>query len=209
MGRREVAVAVGGLSPNRPALNTRNTARRIGGRRFMVLHLELEGIDDKGKSVEQIYKTKRCAEPAPRPAILYTCRSCRTSPRTSLRWKSASLGRRWNMCGWDQCLCCGRSEPAISSVDGRVVRELRRIGKRIAIGVDGQLWLVLHLMIAGRLHWKAPKAKLAGRNALARLRLSQRNSGADRGRLEAASLALRRARRGSAAGDGSRRRGDL
>ena len=58
------------------------------------------------------------------------------------------------------------ADPPISSVDGRVVRELRRIGKRIAIGVDGQLWLVLHLMIAGRLHWKAPLAKLAGRNAI-------------------------------------------
>jgi formamidopyrimidine-DNA glycosylase len=52
-------------------------------------------------------------------------------------------------------------------VEGRVVRELRRIGKRIAIGVEGDLWLVLHLMIAGRLHWKAPKAKLAGRHSLA------------------------------------------
>ena len=45
--------------------------------------------------------------------------------------------------------------------------ELRRIGKRIAIGVNDDLWLVLHLMIAGRLHWKAPGAKLGGRNALA------------------------------------------
>jgi formamidopyrimidine-DNA glycosylase len=43
---------------------------------------------------------------------------------------------------------------------------LRRIGKRIAIGVEGDLWLVLHLMIAGRLHWKPPQAKLAGRNGL-------------------------------------------
>jgi len=58
-------------------------------------------------------------------------------------------------------------DPPISSVEGGVVRELRRIGKRIAIGVDRQFWLVLHLMIAGRLHWKAPQAKLAGRNALA------------------------------------------
>ena len=58
-------------------------------------------------------------------------------------------------------------DPPLSSVEGRVVRELRRIGKRIAIGVDRQFWLVLHLMIAGRLHWKAPQAKLAGRNALA------------------------------------------
>ena len=45
--------------------------------------------------------------------------------------------------------------------------ELRRIGKRIAIGVEDDLWLVLHLMIAGRLHWRAAGAKLAGRNQLA------------------------------------------
>jgi formamidopyrimidine-DNA glycosylase len=59
------------------------------------------------------------------------------------------------------------AQPPLESVDGRLVRELRRIGKRIAIGLDGDLWLVLHLMIAGRLHWKAAGAKLAGRNALA------------------------------------------
>jgi formamidopyrimidine-DNA glycosylase len=58
-------------------------------------------------------------------------------------------------------------DPPLSAVEGKTVRELRRIGKRIAIGVDEQIWLVLHLMIAGRLHWKAPHAKLAGRNALA------------------------------------------
>jgi formamidopyrimidine-DNA glycosylase len=59
------------------------------------------------------------------------------------------------------------AKPPIASVHGRVVRELRRIGKRIAIGVDGDLWLVLHLMIAGRLHWRPPLAKLAGRKSLA------------------------------------------
>ncbi len=58
-------------------------------------------------------------------------------------------------------------EPPLSSVDGRIVREVRRIGKRIAIGVDGDIWLVLHLMIAGRLHWRPPGAKLAGRQNLA------------------------------------------
>ncbi|MGA3347056.1 MAG: DNA-formamidopyrimidine glycosylase family protein [Terracidiphilus sp.] len=58
-------------------------------------------------------------------------------------------------------------EPPIVSVEGRTVREIRRIGKRIAIGVEGELWLVLHLMIAGRLHWRPAQAKLAGRNALA------------------------------------------
>src|SRR5271170_697905 len=57
--------------------------------------------------------------------------------------------------------------PPVASVEGRIVRELRRIGKRIAIGVEGDLWLVLHLMIAGRLHWRPPGAKLAGRNNLA------------------------------------------
>ena len=59
------------------------------------------------------------------------------------------------------------AQPPITSVEGRVVRELRRIGKRIAIGMEGDLWLVLHLMIAGRLHWRPPKAKLAGRHSLA------------------------------------------
>jgi formamidopyrimidine-DNA glycosylase len=74
------------------------------------------------------------------------------------------------------------AQPPLESAEGRVVRELRRVGKRIAIAVEGDLpsqrpksvagdpgviWLVLHLMIAGRLHWKAPGAKLAGRNALA------------------------------------------
>ena len=58
-------------------------------------------------------------------------------------------------------------DPPLRAVEGRVVRELRRIGKRIAIGVDEEIWLVLHLMIAGRLHWKAHEAKLAGKNALA------------------------------------------
>jgi formamidopyrimidine-DNA glycosylase len=58
-------------------------------------------------------------------------------------------------------------QPPLSSAEGRVVRELRRIGKRIAIGMEGDLWMVLHLMIAGRLHWRPPGAKLAGRNSLA------------------------------------------
>ena len=58
-------------------------------------------------------------------------------------------------------------QPPLASVEGRIVREVRRIGKRIAIGVDGDIWLVLHLMIAGRLHWRPREAKLAGRQNLA------------------------------------------
>lgn len=59
------------------------------------------------------------------------------------------------------------ADPPISSLEGRTVRELRRIGKRIAIGLDGDVWLVLHLMIAGRLHWKPAGANLTGRSDLA------------------------------------------
>jgi len=68
--------------------------------------------------------------------------------------------------------------PPIESVAGRTVREIRRIGKRIAIGVEGgvasddKLWLVIHLMIAGRLHWRPPGAKLSGRQALLALDFS-------------------------------------
>ena len=57
--------------------------------------------------------------------------------------------------------------PPLQELEDRTVHKLRRIGKRIAIGVNGDLWLVLHLMIAGRLHWRPPNAKLAGRNSLA------------------------------------------
>ena len=58
-------------------------------------------------------------------------------------------------------------QPPVASMEGRVVRALRRIGKRIAIGLEGDVWLVLHLMIAGRLHWRPAGAKLGGRQNLA------------------------------------------
>jgi formamidopyrimidine-DNA glycosylase len=59
------------------------------------------------------------------------------------------------------------AQPPIADVQGQAVRELRRIGKRVAIGLNNDLWIVIHLMIAGRLHWRAPGAKLSGRNSLA------------------------------------------
>jgi formamidopyrimidine-DNA glycosylase len=58
--------------------------------------------------------------------------------------------------------------PPLESASGRRVQELRRIGKRIAIGLEGELWLVVHLMIAGRLHWLARGAPRSRRAALAR-----------------------------------------
>jgi formamidopyrimidine-DNA glycosylase len=57
--------------------------------------------------------------------------------------------------------------PSLSETFGKKVREIRRLGKQIAVGLDGQLYLVLHLMIAGRLHWKTSSVKLGGKNALA------------------------------------------
>jgi len=60
-----------------------------------------------------------------------------------------------------------RTSIPLADAQGRAVREVRRIGKRIAIGLEGGLWLVVHLMIAGRLHWRPPGAKLGGRNNLA------------------------------------------
>ena len=60
-------------------------------------------------------------------------------------------------------------EPPLKMVEGKTVRELRRLGKRIAIGLDEELWLVVHLMIAGRLHWKPKPSKLSGKYNLAAL----------------------------------------
>ena len=77
------------------------------------------------------------------------------------------LGQRLEQVRIASAFLLRTARPPVSETEGKVVRELRRIGKRIAIGVDDDLWLVLHLMIAGRLHWRPPAAKLAGRNSLA------------------------------------------
>jgi len=57
--------------------------------------------------------------------------------------------------------------PAPASAENQTVTGLKRIGKRIAIGLENNVWLVIHLMIAGRLHWRPPGVKLAGRQNLA------------------------------------------
>jgi len=57
--------------------------------------------------------------------------------------------------------------PPIDDAVGRDIREIRRIGKRIALATQDGPWLVLHLMIAGRLHWRDPGVALKGKNALA------------------------------------------
>jgi formamidopyrimidine-DNA glycosylase len=60
-------------------------------------------------------------------------------------------------------------DPPLAALEGRRVIALRRLGKRIAIGLEGDVWLVLHLMIAGRLHWFDSAARQSKRAALARL----------------------------------------
>jgi formamidopyrimidine-DNA glycosylase len=59
------------------------------------------------------------------------------------------------------------ADPPLSAAEGKTVRELRRVGKRIAIGVEDELWLVLHLMIAGRLHWRKRGVKVSRPRGLA------------------------------------------
>ena len=59
------------------------------------------------------------------------------------------------------------TDPPLMSAVGKRVRELRRAGKRIAIGMDDEMWLVLHLMIAGRLHWQKRGAKVSRPRGLA------------------------------------------
>jgi formamidopyrimidine-DNA glycosylase len=58
-------------------------------------------------------------------------------------------------------------EPSISEAEGRRVIAIRRIGKRIAIGLENDLWIVIHLMIAGRFRWLASGAKVPGKLGLA------------------------------------------
>jgi len=58
-------------------------------------------------------------------------------------------------------------EPPISEAEGRRVTQIRRIGKRIAIGLEDDLWIVIHLMIAGRFRWLAAGAKVPGKLGLA------------------------------------------
>ena len=77
------------------------------------------------------------------------------------------LGQRLEHARITSAFLLRTAQPPISAAEGQTVREVRRIGKRIAIGVENDLWLVLHLMIAGRLHWRPRTAKLGGRNNLA------------------------------------------
>src|SRR5688500_12118082 len=59
------------------------------------------------------------------------------------------------------------AEPSIREAEGKRVLGIRRVGKRIVLELEGGLFLMLHLMIAGRLHWRPRDAKIGSKNALA------------------------------------------
>jgi len=95
--------------------------------------------------------------------------------------------------------------PPITSAEGRKVVELRRLGKRICVGLEGELWLVLHLMIAGRLHWSllsdsGGKAQTA-KTAKPKLSRSPKNPGLAAFQFDTGTLSLTEA--------GSQRRASL
>jgi formamidopyrimidine-DNA glycosylase len=87
--------------------------------------------------------------------------------------ESRIMGRKLELVRLRSVFVLRTADPPVSAAEGRKVVGLRRIGKRIAIGVEGDIWLVIHLMIAGRLHWRPPNAKLAGRQALLALDFSE------------------------------------
>jgi formamidopyrimidine-DNA glycosylase len=59
------------------------------------------------------------------------------------------------------------ADPPLNATEGQTVHDVRRLGKQIALGTDNDLWLVMHLKIAGRLHWNTSAPKKGGRNLLA------------------------------------------
>jgi formamidopyrimidine-DNA glycosylase len=81
--------------------------------------------------------------------------------------KSRTVGQPLEHVRLNSAFLLRTAQPPLASAEGHIVKELRRVGKRIAIGLEDDLWLLLHLMIAGRLHWRGAEAKLTGRQSLA------------------------------------------
>jgi formamidopyrimidine-DNA glycosylase len=81
-------------------------------------------------------------------------------------------------------------DPPIKSAEGKQAKEIRRIGKRIAIGFEGELWIVIHLMIAGRFRWLARGAKVPGKLGLAAFDFDNGSLILTEGRIDSPRVAL-------------------
>ncbi len=81
--------------------------------------------------------------------------------------RERALGRRLERVSVRGPFLLRSATPPVTAVEGRAVVDVRRVGKRVCIGVDGDLWLAIHLMIAGRLHWKPTAPKATDRKVLA------------------------------------------
>jgi formamidopyrimidine-DNA glycosylase len=83
------------------------------------------------------------------------------------RIAAKTVGRRLEQVRISNPFVVRSVDPPIGEIEGKSVREVRRIGKRIAIGIEDDLWIVIHLMIAGRFRWLKPGARIPGRLGLA------------------------------------------
>ena len=95
------------------------------------------------------------------------CPSFPTSSSTWRRWSAGSSAARWSGSGWRARSCSGRSSRRSRRSRAAGCSRLRRMGKRLVLGLEGDLFLVIHLMIAGRLRWAAAGAKAPGKIGLA------------------------------------------
>ena len=111
------------------------------------------------------------------------------------RSEHASMGTSSSRRSSNLRSCCAPRVRRVTATAGKEVREVRRLGKQIAIGVEGDLWLVIHLMIAGRLHWKTSSAQTRQQEHPGRVRIRQRLALADRSGHAAARGASRGRRR--------------
>ena len=122
---------------------------------------------NRGSRDEYKVDSRQAQRPESKGSPSDPCPSYPTSQSTSKRSSGGSPAKSSSVCRIQAAFLLRTFDPPIESVFGKKVREIRRVGKRIAIGLDDDLWIVLHLMIAGRLAWKGQGAKLGGKIALA------------------------------------------
>ena len=117
------------------------------------------------------------------------CPSCPTSPST---WNGCEAKLRGDVLQRVRVLnpfLLRTAVPPITQAEGRRVDGVERLGKRVVLALEGELFLVIHLMIAGRLRWLAGRRQAAGQDDAGGVRVRRRRAGADRSRQQAARVA--------------------